>query len=69
MASLFQKTLAADASAITAFLDEHINCALAPTLAEAMRYAIAGGKGLRGFLVMETARMHGVDPALSLIHI
>ena len=26
----------------------------------AMRYATSGGKGLRGFLVLETARLHGV---------
>ncbi|MEJ1990345.1 MAG: polyprenyl synthetase family protein [Maritimibacter sp.] len=29
-------------------------------LAEPMRYAVAGGKGLRGFLVLEGARMLGV---------
>jgi farnesyl diphosphate synthase len=28
---------------------------------EAMRYALRGGKGLRGFLVIESARLHGVD--------
>lgn len=27
----------------------------------AMRYAVAGGKGLRGFLVLESARLCGVD--------
>ncbi len=31
-------------------------------LAEPMRYAVAGGKGLRGFLVIEGARMLGVAP-------
>ena len=30
-------------------------------LGEAMTYAMQGGKGLRGFLVMEGARLHGVD--------
>jgi farnesyl diphosphate synthase len=30
-------------------------------VAEAMRYALRGGKGLRGFLVIESARLHGVD--------
>ncbi len=30
-------------------------------LAEPMRYATGGGKGLRAFLVMESARLHGVD--------
>ena len=28
----------------------------------AMRYALRGGKGLRAFLVIEGARLHGVDP-------
>ncbi len=28
----------------------------------AMRYAVAGGKGLRGFLVLESAAMHGIAP-------
>jgi farnesyl diphosphate synthase len=31
-------------------------------LAAAMRYALRGGKGLRGFLVIESARLHGVAP-------
>lgn len=35
-------------------------------LADAMRYATAGGKGLRGFLVMEAARLHGVEDARSV---
>ena len=33
---------------------------------EAMRYALEGGKGLRGFLVMEGARLHGVPRAQSV---
>ena len=32
-------------------------------VAEAMRYAVRGGKGLRGFLVLESARLHGVPEA------
>ena len=32
------------------------------TIAEAMRYAMTGGKALRAFLVMEGARLHGVAP-------
>ena len=31
----------------------------------AMRYALKGGKRLRAFLVMESARLHGVDDALN----
>lgn len=30
---------------------------------EAMKYAAAGGKALRAFLVLETARLHGINPA------
>ena len=37
---------------------------LAPTsrVVDAMRYAVQGGKRLRGFLVLEGARLHGVAP-------
>ena len=35
-------------------------------LADPMRYATGGGKGLRGFLVMESARMHGVADDISV---
>ena len=31
-------------------------------LVAAMRYALHGGKGLRGFLVIESARLHGIAP-------
>jgi farnesyl diphosphate synthase len=30
-------------------------------VAEAMRYAVSGGKGLRGFLVLESAKLHEID--------
>ena len=32
-------------------------------VAEAMRYAVTGGKGLRAFLAIESARLHGVMDA------
>ncbi|MCY4336612.1 MAG: polyprenyl synthetase family protein [Litoreibacter sp.] len=32
------------------------------TIAEAMRYTCQGGKRLRAFLAMESARLHGVEP-------
>lgn len=32
-------------------------------VADAMRYAVVGGKCLRGFLVIEGARLHGLDTA------
>jgi len=31
-------------------------------VADAMRYAVAGGKGLRAFFVYQSARLHGVHP-------
>ncbi|MFG6565681.1 polyprenyl synthetase family protein [Sulfitobacter sp. 1A13421] len=34
-------------------------------VAEAMRYACGGGKGLRGFLVVESARLHGIAPGMA----
>lgn len=33
---------------------------------QAMAHATRGGKRLRGFLVLETARLHGVDPAAAI---
>ncbi|WIY27571.1 polyprenyl synthetase family protein [Parasedimentitalea psychrophila] len=36
------------------------------TLSDAMRYALTGGKMLRGFLVLESARLHGVDEQVAL---
>lgn len=33
------------------------------TVPDAMRYAVRGGKALRSFLVLESARLHGVDAA------
>lgn len=33
------------------------------TVADAMRYAVVGGKGLRAFLAIESARLHGLSAA------
>ncbi|XDB00304.1 farnesyl diphosphate synthase [Sulfitobacter sp. LCG007] len=35
-------------------------------VADAMRYAATGGKGLRAFLVLESARLHGFGPAAAV---
>ena len=43
-------------------LDEALVAEAGP-VAEAMRYATEGGKGLRGFLVLEGARLHGIEGA------
>lgn len=62
----FKATLAADAAAISTFLETRIACNLHPPLAEAMRYCVVGGKALRGFYVMESARLHGVSGAVEV---
>ncbi len=50
-----------EASAITqAFLAEAIGSRAPTPLAEPMLYAVAGGKGLRGFLVLQSAGLHGI---------
>ncbi len=55
----FDAALLAARSAVAAVLDQTIGSEPGD-LAAAMRYAVAGGKGLRGFLVLESARLHGV---------
>jgi farnesyl diphosphate synthase len=58
-------TLAAAMEAARAVVAEQIDRAIGAVpgdLAAAMRYAVTGGKGLRGFLVLEGARLHGVGP-------
>ena len=63
----FQKRLAADALAIQARLDLALAGYDDQPVIHAMRYAVQGGKRLRGFLVLESARMLGVaaDRAIS----
>lgn len=57
---MFQDRLTAAATAIAAHLDQ----VLAPfddlPVVRAMTYACDGGKRLRGFLVLESARLHGI---------
>jgi len=57
---MFRERLAEDAALVRACLIE----ALPKTgpMAAPMAYAVSGGKGLRGFLVIEGARMLGIDP-------
>jgi len=61
---MFQERLAQDAARVRA----HLAGAIAgeDALAQAMRYAVAGGKGLRGFLVLESARLFDVEAARAL---
>ena len=63
----FPDQLAADAAAIQDRLDAAMAHLTDQPVIQAMRYAANGGKRLRGFLVLESARMLGVaqDRALS----
>jgi farnesyl diphosphate synthase len=51
---------------VQAELDRAISGLPAGDLRDAMAYAVRGGKGLRGFLVMESARLHGVSEDAAL---
>ncbi|MFN3209598.1 MAG: polyprenyl synthetase family protein [Roseovarius sp.] len=61
---MLQAALAADAAAIRTCLERQIRGEL--PLHAAMRHALFGGKALRGFLVMETARLHDVNPSRAI---
>ncbi len=58
----FADLLAADASLIQTRLDRALAAHADQQVVHAMRYACQGGKRLRGFLVLESARMLGVSP-------
>lgn len=53
-----------------ALVHDHLAAAMAPLgnvpVVQAMRFAVAGGKGLRGYLVLESAALHGVGRASAL---
>ncbi|MFC3181896.1 polyprenyl synthetase family protein [Cypionkella sinensis] len=62
----FPALLAADASLIQTRLDAAFASLPDQPVTRAMAYATTGGKRLRGFLVLESARMLGVAPAVSV---
>lgn len=62
----FPARLAAAATAVEAHLAEAIAALPESELRAAMAYAVTGGKGLRGFLVLEGAALHGVARAHAL---
>ncbi|GHE01619.1 farnesyl-diphosphate synthase [Defluviimonas sp. 20V17] len=64
---MFPDVLAADAALIQSFLDAELADRADQPVIHAMRYALQGGKRLRGFLVMEGARLHGLAPEVSVI--
>lgn len=59
----FPERLAADAALVGARLDRAMAGMGNEPVLQAMRYAVQGGKRLRGFLVLEGARMHGLTDA------
>jgi farnesyl diphosphate synthase len=62
----FTAQLNADAVQIAAYLDRALRGLPDAPVSAAMRYAATGGKRLRGFLVLESARMLGVDGLAAL---
>lgn len=62
----FAALLAADAALIQARFDAIFATKPNQPVLHAMAYASTGGKRLRGFLVLESARMLGVPPMVSL---
>ena len=64
---VFEDVLAADAKAVEMRLDALLPAVDGHRLRAAMRYAVLGqGKRLRPFFVLESCRLHKVDPALAL---
>lgn len=57
----FPAVLARDAGLVQARLDRALAALSDQPVIHAMRYAVQGGKRLRGFLVLESARMLGVS--------
>ena len=63
---MFSGMLADAAGRIGARLERALGDRADQPVIEAMRYALAGGKRLRGFLVLEGARLHDVPPEAAL---
>jgi farnesyl diphosphate synthase len=59
----FAERIAADAAWIETFLTAVLRDRGEEPVIAAMRYALKGGKRLRGFLVLEGARLHGIELA------
>lgn len=62
----FPAALARAAALVEARLQAEIATLPPSTVRDAMAYAAQGGKKLRGFLVMESARLHGIGPDMSV---
>ena len=62
----FATALDAAAQQIEARLQAEISALPQSDVRDAMAYAARGGKKLRGFLVLESARLHGIAPEMAL---
>lgn len=62
----FADLLMQDAAQVQARLDAALADRDDVPVVQAMRYALQGGKRLRAFLVLESARLHGVVPAAAI---
>ena len=62
----FPSALSQAAQAVSARLDRALGELPPSAVRDAMAHALAGGKGLRGFLVLEGAALHGVAPDAAL---
>ena len=63
---MFRQRLDDAAQQITVHFQQVLSGFAPLPVVQAMDHATNGGKRLRGFLVMETARLHGIDPAAAL---
>ena len=66
LSGVFQERLKDCAAQVSARLKRELAARGEAPVVEAMRYATAGGKRLRAFLVMESARLHGVEDGRSV---
>jgi len=62
----FQALLAARSAAVSARLQAAVSAQPESRVRAAMLHAVAGGKGMRGFLVVEGAVLHGLAPEASM---
>lgn len=62
----FSVSLEASAAAVAARLEEALAGLPESVVRDAMAHALGGGKGLRGFLVLEGAALHGVARSAAL---
>ncbi len=64
--SAFPAALSRAQDMVEARLQDEINTLPQSDVRDAMAYAAQGGKKLRGFLVLESARLHGIPPTIAV---